>query len=90
MSERVYLPTKGAKGLDMPSGEKYDEAYPGAGYVEVNDLHAAVLKGYAQGLTVGQRHFSADAPDIECAKCGFNQFKALAGPRCSKCGAARE
>ncbi len=85
--ERVYLPSDKCDGIDMPTGEHYN-APKGAGYVEVNDLHAGVLKAFT-GLQVGRRHNFASAPSKVCSICGFEQLTALAGPTC-KCGGSWE
>ena len=85
MSKRVYLPSENAMGLDMPD-RRYDVPYKGAGYVDVDDLHGDVLDQYT-GLQVGIRFTSAShAKGVVCSNCGREEYKALAGPLCKRCG----
>lgn len=81
----MYLPSDKVTGLDMPD-KRYD-ARPGDGYVEVDDLHAEVLKMYT-GLKIGRIYTAAQAPGIVCSKCSFEQYRAMAGATCNKCGGA--
>lgn len=85
MSERVQLPGKGALGLDMP-GTKYNTRRDlGEGVVEVSDADAALIRAHT-GLQVGQRFSAPTAQGVTCSKCGFQQFKVMAGSTCNRCG----
>lgn len=85
MSERVYLPSDKALGLDMP-GVKYNTRRElGEGVVEVSDDHAALIRAYT-GLEVGERFSAPDAPGVECVKCSFGQYAAMAADVCPRCG----
>ena len=78
------MPTQGGIGLDI-AGVRYDTVKrTGSAYVEVSDEHAQLLKG--SGLTVGEQWSAPTAPGITCSKCGFTQYKALAGDKCNRCG----
>lgn len=85
MSERVQLPGKRAMGLDMP-GVKYNTRRElGEGVVEVSDADAALIRAYT-GLAVGEKFSAPGAPGVECVKCGFSQYAAMAAEACPKCG----